>query len=73
MPKLISPCAECPHHLFGLPKDCDKCKDCDKRMLYVASIELGIDSTNLDERTEHALSAYQKATWGVVWQRSPKR
>ena len=39
MTKLISPCASCDHHLFGLPKTCEKCETCKSRTQYVELIE----------------------------------
>lgn len=35
---LKNPCLECNHHLFGGDKNCDLCRDCDKRVAYVAAI-----------------------------------
>ena len=60
MAEQISPCAECEHHLFGLPKTCDKCYECEKRILYVEVIKWGKTLSRFDERDERELSSYVK-------------
>lgn len=49
MTKIQSPCATCEHHLFGLPKTCEKCeKECEPRKRYVELIERGDLMTYFD-------------------------
>jgi len=57
MTKLISPCATCDHHLFGLTKECDKCKECKLRKAYVKAIENdGLFTNDIDPREGHSLN-----------------
>ena len=56
MPKLISPCAKCLHHLFGLTKECDKCEECKLRKAYVKAIENdGLFTNDIDPREGYHL------------------
>ena len=56
MTKLISPCAECLHHIYGLTKECDKCKECKPRKAYVKAIENdGLFTNDIDPREGHRL------------------
>jgi len=35
---LKNPCLECDHHLAGGDKNCDRCRDCEKRVQYINAI-----------------------------------
>lgn len=57
MIKLISPCASCTHHLFGLTKDCEKCEKCEKRLKYVEIMKNGIPTNDFDPWEEYPMDA----------------
>jgi len=60
MTKRISPCATCDHHLFGLPKTCDKCERCKKRIAYVEADKRGWFENGFDDLDEHELNPFVK-------------
>jgi len=42
---LKNPCLECDHHLAGKDKNCEKCKNCEKRLEYVHAIDTSRSSS----------------------------
>jgi len=42
---LTNPCLECDHHLAGGDKNCEKCKNCEKRLEYVHAIDTSRSSS----------------------------